>query len=197
MAATELGAGGLLGRKLGPLPMWVWIGLGVAAAYFYTSRKNAAAQAAAGTGTDPTTSALANQGAAAMQYGYTAPDLASMISNLQGQVALLGGGNSGTTGTGASSPGSTGNPAVAPVAPVLSGSGYWVPNSEVPVTGQGGHTYMWIPNAQVRQALAPGTPIFVQTMPGYFSQVGTEEAGGTAKMTARLAPGTKSFVRVT
>ena len=192
MAATELGAGGLLGRKLGPLPMWVWIGLGVAAAYFYTSRKNAAAQAAGG-GPDAATSALAQQGAAAMQYGYSSPDLASMISNLQGQVALLGGGNNGTTGTGATSPGSTGNPATTPPPGVpkgekLVGSGYYVPGSEVPITGPGGHTYQWIAGPGPKGALPKGTPIWIQPLPGYFVQ---------AAPGMHIISGTPQFVQVT
>jgi hypothetical protein len=169
MAATEPGGGNFLTRKLGPLPIWVWVGVGVAALYLYQSRKNAAAQAAGG-GPDAATSALAQQGAAAMQYGYSSPDLASMISNLQGQVALLGGGNNGTTGTGATSPGSTGNPATTPTVPTgekFVGSGWSVPGSEVPVTGQGGHTFQWINNA-AWHSLPKGTTMWFQPTPGFF-----------------------------
>jgi hypothetical protein len=113
MAATDPPAGGgnFFTRKLGPFPMWVWIGIGVAALYFYESRKAAASTSSA---TDATTSALATQGANAAQYGYTAPDIASMLQQLQGQVSQLGGGNNGTTTTPATSPGSTGTPATTP-----------------------------------------------------------------------------------
>jgi hypothetical protein len=194
MAATSPGAGGgnFLTRKLGPLPIWVWVGVGVAVLYLYQSRKSAQAGSSSA-GTDPTTAALAQQGAAAMQYGYSSPDIASMLSNLEGQVALLGGGNHGTTGTGATSPGSTGNPATTPPPGVprgekLVGSGYYVPGSEVPITGPGGHTYQWIAGPGPKGALPKGTPIWIQPLPGYFVE---------AKPGMHIISGTPQFVQVT
>jgi hypothetical protein len=86
----------------------------VAVLYLYESHK---AATAASSSTDPTTGALAAQGANAAQYGYTAPDIASMLQQLQGQVSLLGGGNNGTTATTPTSPGSTGTAATANPAP--------------------------------------------------------------------------------
>jgi len=118
-----------------------------------------------------------------MQYGYSAPDLASMISNLQGQVSLLGSGNQGTTQTNPTSPGSTGQPATAPV---HVGSGWFVPGSEVPVTGQGGHTYVWVAGPSIAKGLPKGTQLFFQPAPGYFVPV-----------TSSAVPGTPEFLQVT
>jgi predicted membrane-bound mannosyltransferase len=188
MAATDPGggAGNFLTRKLGPLPIWVWVGVGVAALYLYRSRQQAAQAQSAGT--DAATSALANQGAAAMQYGYTAPDLASMISNLQGQVSALGAGNVGTTTTKASSPGSTGNPATLP-AQKLTGAG-WGPGTEVPIT-VGGHSYEWISSWAVLSHLPPGSNTFYQPVQGLFVPL-KNKTGGYLKVPA----GTPQFLMV-
>lgn len=97
------GGGDFLTRKLGPFPMIVWIAAGVALAYLYTRNKSTNSSST----TDQTTAAEAAQGVTAQQYGYSGADLASMLEQLQAQVAGLGAGNSGTTTSGAPSPGNT------------------------------------------------------------------------------------------
>lgn len=193
--ADAPGGGGFFTKKLGPFPTWVWIGLGVAVLYLYQSRKAAASSSTAQT--DAATQALAQQGAAAAQYGYSGADLASMLSNLSGQVAMLGGGNTGSTGSTATSPGSTGTPAAPDYAnEKLSGSGYYVPGSTVPIVGTNGHTYEWIASGNVIRSLPKGTIVYYQPTPGNF--VSTGPVGQTKVGTGQgnVAPGTPTFLQV-
>jgi hypothetical protein len=177
-------AGGLdnvLSHKYLGIPGWGWAVGAAGAGYIYLRRKSSTATSTStGTTTQPYPTGF--------DYGPSYAAIQSEIQNLQQGQAQ---GSAGATGTATSTTTGTTSAATSTV-PTMSGSGYWIPGSNVPVQ-TGSASYQWIPNASTVQSLeSSGQQIYVQTAPGTFVPWG--QASGAAGGT--LAPGTPLFQQV-
>lgn len=178
-----------------PVPLWVYGGGAVAlAGVFFLYRSRSARNKAAAAATPKQAAATATSTPVVPAASYGNATNAGALANISQQLASLNAAQATTQGAASASGVNTSITANAENQ-ILQGSGYYPKPDATGNRSQrisaNGHTYVWVPNPDVANALGGFNNLFIQPVPGLFTKntPGTvlNNANGATPLFAQVA----------